>query len=108
MMKVSIDAFYAWVVGKTYWLSEQKKALAEKVKEVFYLHRQRYRARRIAAELQTRMTAQLVIDTFNRGRKRGLTNKGAIIHTDRGSQYAGVEYRRLLYINFGLQKSNRI
>ena len=45
------------------------------------------------------MTAQLVIDAFNRARKRGLIGRGAIIHTDRGSQYASVEYRRLLYID---------
>ncbi len=38
-------------------------------------------------------------EAFNRGRKRGLVKKGTIIHTDRGSQYAGIEYRRLLYIN---------
>ncbi len=44
------------------------------------------------------MTAQLVIDAFNRARRRGLIEKGAIIHTDRGSQYASIEYRRLVYI----------
>jgi len=32
------------------------------------------------------MTAQLVIDAFNRARRRALIEKGAIIHTDRGSQ----------------------
>jgi len=50
------------------------------------------------------MTAQLVIDAFNRARRRGLIEKGAIIHTDRGSQYASIEYRRLVYIN-GFRKS---
>ncbi len=45
------------------------------------------------------MTAQLVIDAFNRARRRGLIEKGAIIHTDRGSQYASIEYWRLVYIN---------
>jgi len=44
------------------------------------------------------MTAQLVIDAFNRARRRALIEKGAIIHTDRGSQYASIEYRRLVYI----------
>ncbi len=44
------------------------------------------------------MTAQLVIDAFNRARRHGLIGRGAIIHTDRGSQYASVEYRRLLSI----------
>jgi len=45
------------------------------------------------------MTAQLVIDAFQMARRRHLIGRGAIIHTDRGSQYASVEYRRLLYIN---------
>jgi transposase InsO family protein len=50
------------------------------------------------------MTAQLVIDAFNRTRSRGLIKRGAIIHTDCGSQYASVEYRRLLYI-YGFRQS---
>ncbi len=197
-MKVSEDSFYSWRKGKTYGLSEKKQALAKEVKAVFYLHRRRYGARRVAAELLSkgwrvgrkrvgtllkkqglkairpkrfipkttdskhgfgysanllknplnaptqngqvivgditylplrggkfcylatyqdkftrriagwqiseRMTAQLVIDAFNRGRKRCLINKGAIIHTDRGSQYASAEYRSLLYI-YGFRQS---
>lgn len=192
-MKVSEDAFYAWRKGQTYRLSPQKSELAGRVKEVFYLHRRRYGARRISVELKAEgiavgrrlagalmkaqtltairprafvpkttdskhglgfaanlltdsdnkpsgkgqvmvgditylplqngkfcylatfqdkftrrivgwqvsaaMTAQIVIDAFNRARRRGLIGKGAIIHTDRGSQYASVEYRRLLYID---------
>ncbi|HLM60755.1 MAG TPA: IS3 family transposase [Pyrinomonadaceae bacterium] len=50
-MKVSEDAFHAWRAGKTYQLSRKKSELAERVKEVFYLHRRRYGARRISAEL---------------------------------------------------------
>ena len=50
-------------------------------------------------QVSANMTAQLVIDAFNRARRRGLIGCRAIIHTDRGSQYASVEYRRLLYIN---------
>ncbi|MEJ7863402.1 MAG: DDE-type integrase/transposase/recombinase, partial [Pyrinomonadaceae bacterium] len=50
-------------------------------------------------QVSERMTAQLVIDAFNRARRRGLIKRGAIIHTDRGSQYAAVEYRRLLCIH---------
>lgn len=193
MLEVSGDAFYAWRRGKTYRLSEKKRELATRVKEVFYLHRRRYGARRVAAELQAggvavgrrlagslmktqgltaigpkrfvprttdsnhdfgysgnllrdpinepcgqgevivgditylplrggkfcylatfqdkftrrivgwqvseRMTAQLVLDAFNRARSRGLIKRGAIIHTDRGSQYASVEFSRLLKIN---------
>lgn len=45
------------------------------------------------------MRVQFVIDAFNHARSRGLIKRGAVIHTDRGSQYASVEYRRLLYIN---------
>lgn len=54
-----------------------------------------------------RMTAQLVIDVFQMARRRGLLSKGAIIHTDQGSQYAAVEYRRLLYINGFRQSMSR-
>ena len=54
-----------------------------------------------------RMTAQLVIDVFNQARRRGLISKGAIIHTDQGSQYASVEYRRLLYIGGFRQSMSR-
>lgn len=197
MLKVGEAAFYAWRGGKTYRLSQKKSDLSEAVKEVFYLHRRRYGARRISAELNAsgltvgrrlagtlmrkqsltaiqskrfvprttdskhdfgyspnllkaasepqekgqvivgditylplsygrfcylatfqdkftrrvvgwqvaaNMTAQLVIDAFNRARSRGLIKRGAIIHTDRGSQYASVEYRRLLYI-YGFRQS---
>ena len=50
-------------------------------------------------QVSERMTAGLVLDALNRARRRGLIERGAIIHTDRGSQYASVEYRRLSYIN---------
>ena len=53
------------------------------------------------------MTAQLVIDVFLQARGRGLIGKNAIIHTDRGSQYAAVEYRRLLYIGGFRQSMSR-
>ena len=46
----------------------------------------KYTRRMIGWQVSERMTAQLVIDAFNRGRKCGLISKGAIIHTDRGSQ----------------------
>ena len=52
VMKVSPDAFYKWRAGKSYQLGERKRELAEKVKTVFYFHRRRYGARRIAAQLQ--------------------------------------------------------
>lgn len=51
VLKASEAAFYAWRKGKTYQLSWQKRQLAEAVKEVFYLHRRRYGARRISAAL---------------------------------------------------------
>ena len=53
------------------------------------------------------MTAQLVIDVFLSARQRGLIGKGTIIHTDQGSQYAAVEYRRLLYIGGFRQSMSR-
>ncbi len=56
----------------------------------------------------TRMTAQLVIGAFSQARRRGLIKRrGAIIHTDQGSQYASVEYRRLLYVGGFRQSMSR-
>lgn len=54
--------------------------------------------------LSAKMTVQLVIDAFQMARRRALIRRGAIIHTDRGSQYAAVEFRRLLYI-YGFRQS---
>jgi putative transposase len=59
----------------------------------------KFTRRIVGWKVSERMTAQLVIDVFNQARSRYLIKKRAIIHTDRGSQYASVEYRRLLYIN---------
>lgn len=56
----------------------------------------KYTRRIVGWKVSERMTAQLVIDVFNQARKRWRLKRGAIIHTDRGSQYASVEYRRLL------------
>jgi hypothetical protein len=52
VLKVGEAAFYAWQKGKTYRLSQKKSEMAQAVKEVFYLHRRRYGARRISAELK--------------------------------------------------------
>lgn len=54
--------------------------------------------------ISRRMTVQLVIDAFQMARRRALLRRGAIIHTDRGSQYAAVEFRRLLFI-YGFRQS---
>ncbi len=58
-------------------------------------------------KVSERMTAQLVIDVFLQARRCGLIGKNAIIHTDQGSQYAAVEYRRLLYIGGFRQSMSR-
>lgn len=58
-------------------------------------------------QVSQRMTTQLVIDAFQMARRRFLVKKGAVIHTDRGSQYASVEYRRLLTINGFRQSMSR-
>lgn len=50
---VSFSSFYAWKRQGTYVLSDKKKALSEKVKEVFQEHRSRYGALRISAELKS-------------------------------------------------------
>jgi putative transposase len=59
----------------------------------------KYTRRIIGWAVSGRMTAQLVLDALGQALRRRLIKRGAIIHTDRGSQYASVEYRRLLYIH---------
>jgi transposase InsO family protein len=67
----------------------------------------KFTRRIVGWKVAERMTAQLVIDVFNQARRRGLIGKGAVIHTDQGSQYAAVEYRRLLYIGGFCQSMSR-
>ena len=47
-------------------------------------------------EIASQMTAELVKGALLMGLRRGLINKGAIVHTDRGSQYVSNVYRELL------------
>lgn len=55
------------------------------------------RTKRIVGwSVSERMTAELVIDALRMALRRGFVKRGAIIHTDRGSQYASNEYRALL------------
>lgn len=67
----------------------------------------KYTRRIVGWLVSERMTAQLVIDVFLQARRRGLIAKGAIIHTDQGSQYASVDYRRLLYTGGFRQSMSR-
>ncbi len=67
----------------------------------------KFTRRIVGWKVSERMTAQLVIDVFNQARRRGLIGKGAIIHTDQGSQYASVEYRKLLFVGAFRQSMSR-
>lgn len=67
----------------------------------------KFTRRIVGWKVAERMTAQLVIDVFLSARRRGLIDKEAIIHTDQGSQYAALEYRRLLYIGGFRQSMSR-
>jgi putative transposase len=67
----------------------------------------KFTRRIVGWKVSERMTAQLVIDVFLQARLKGSIGKGAIIHTDQGSQYASVEYRRLLYIGGFRQSMSR-
>ena len=67
----------------------------------------KFTRRIVGWKISERMTAQLVIDVFLQARRRGLIKRNAIIHTDQGSQYAAVQYRRLLYIGGFRQSMSR-
>ncbi len=67
----------------------------------------KFTRRIVGWQVSSRMTVQLVMDAFSSARRRGLIKRGAIVHTDQGSQYAAVEYRRLLYIGGFRQSMSR-
>lgn len=67
----------------------------------------KFTRRIVGWKVAERMTAQFVIDVFLQARRRALIGRNAIIHTDQGSQYAAVEYRRLLYIGGFRQSMSR-
>ena len=67
----------------------------------------KFTRRIVGWKVSERMTAQLVKDVFLQAGRCGSIGKGAIIHSDQGSQYAAVEYRRLLYINGFRQSMSR-
>lgn len=50
-------------------------------------------------QLSDTMTAELVIKALKKALQKGLIKAGAIIHTDRGSQYAAKDFRILLRQN---------
>jgi putative transposase len=52
VMRVSESAYHAYRGGKSHVVSSEKAAVGERVRAVFYRHRRRYGARRIAAELR--------------------------------------------------------
>ena len=55
------------------------------------------RTKRIVGwSVSERMTAELVIEALRMALRRGFVKRNAIVHTDRGSQYASNEYRALL------------
>lgn len=58
----------------------------------------------IGWSLSNTMTAELVISALKKAIKKGLVLAGAIIHSDRGSQYASKDFRELLRKN-GLRQS---
>ena len=67
----------------------------------------KFTRRIVGWKISEEMTAQLVIDVFPAARRRGLIVQNAIIHSDQGSQYAAIEYRRLLYIGGFRQSMSR-
>ena len=58
----------------------------------------------IGWSLALEMTAELVISALKKAIRKGLVKAGAIVHSDRGSQYASIAFRELLGRN-GFQQS---
>ena len=52
--------------------------------------------RMVGWSVSLRMTAELVCEALRMGLRRGFIKRKAIIHSDRGSQYASTEFRKLI------------
>lgn len=61
----------------------------------------------IGWSLSDSMTAELVISALQKAIRKGLVKAGAIIHSDRGSQYASNGFRLLLQTNGLRQRRER-
>ena len=62
-------------------------------------------SKRVAGwKVADRMTDDLVIEALDKALTRGLVAKDAIIHSDRGSQYSSINFRKLLK-QHGLRQS---
>lgn len=59
----------------------------------------KFTRRIIGWSLAATMTAELVISALKKAIQKGLIKAGAIIHSDRGSQYAATAFRKLLGIS---------
>ena len=59
----------------------------------------------IGWSLALEMTAELVISALQKAIRKGLVKAGAIIHSDRGSQYASNGFRRLVAAKWFSAKS---
>ena len=66
---------------------------------IWQFGRTRVTRRIIGWSLSAEMTQDLVISALKRVINKGLVKAGAIIHSDRGSQYASNGFRQLLRIN---------
>jgi putative transposase len=53
----------------------------------------------IGWSLSEEMTQKLVISALQKAIRKGLVTAGAIVHSDRGSQYGSIAFRELLRIN---------
>jgi transposase InsO family protein len=70
-------------------------------------YQDKFTRRIVGWQISERMTTGLVMDALGQALKKKLIKRQAIIHTDRGSQYAATEYRRLLYIRGYRQSMSR-
>ena len=87
VLEVSRSAYYAWRAGETHTQKRSDRQLLVHIRAIHRRHKGRYGAPRITAELREQ--------GFMVNRKRVARGdvRGAIHHTDRGSQYASRAYR---------------
>ncbi|MBN2559588.1 MAG: DDE-type integrase/transposase/recombinase [Phycisphaerae bacterium] len=96
VLRVHRARYYAWRRGSRTRRAEEDEHLKSLIHEIFWEHRRRYGARRIARELRGQMKESLVLAALHGAIALRQPGVGLIHHSDRGGQYAGNAYRRVL------------
>lgn len=93
VLKLSRSAYYNWLLDKSTRHNQLENPVYKAIKDTFHPPRRRYGVRRLVVELKAYQSRSV--------------KEGLIIHSDRGGQYAGNAFRKLMADKKCLQSMSR-